>query len=409
MLEGPARRHRQQTGGPGAVVRTEHLGQLLRRPGIRQALDALGVGVQRRGEAALRRPQLAQHPVAGLERHPFRHRRAGRPPQVGVDAQQQRVVVQHLLEVRHHPVGVDRVAREAARQLVVDTAAGHRLAGAARPSEVPRHHRCARGGAAAARAPSTAGTWGRRRSRRAPRRTTSTANALPRRAARATEPPPLPRRRARARPAPRRCADRPPAPRHVARTRSGPPRQAAGGTTACRAEGPAGSRCRSRRAALRRREHRHRPAAVTGQCRGGLHVGGVDVRPLLAVDLDGDEVLVEVGRDLGVLERLVRHHVAPVAGGVPDGDQHRDVPPPRLLEGLVAPLAASRPGCPGAAAGRATCCRRAGWASAHPAPPAASYPPPDRARCTAATRVWEENGLASTSASAGRSPISPAV
>src|SRR5436189_267533 len=60
-----------------------------------------------------------------------------------------------------------------------------------------------------------------------------------------------------------------------------------------------------------------------------------DVRPLLAVDLDADEVLVHQGGRLLVLERLVFHHVAPVAGGVPDREQNRLVlvarPPSRLL------------------------------------------------------------------------------
>ena len=82
----------------------------------------------------------------------------------------------------------------------------------------------------------------------------------------------------------------------------------------------------------------HRPPAVPGHRRGRVHVDGVHVRPLLAVDLDADEVLVEVRRGGLVLERLVRHHVAPVAGGVPDAQQHRHVAPPRLLERRRLPL-----------------------------------------------------------------------
>ena len=82
----------------------------------------------------------------------------------------------------------------------------------------------------------------------------------------------------------------------------------------------------------------HRPAAVAGHRDRGLHVDGVDVGPLLAVDLDADEVRVQLRRGRVVLERLVRHHVTPVAGGVPDAQEHRHSAPPRLGERLFAPL-----------------------------------------------------------------------
>ena len=93
------------------------------------------------------------------------------------------------------------------------------------------------------------------------------------------------------------------------------------------------------RLAVRRQEHGHRPAALAGHRLGRLHVDGVDVRPLLSVDLDADEVpsfsASAVGR---VLERLVRHDVAPVAGGVADREQDRHVALARLRERLVTPL-----------------------------------------------------------------------
>src|ERR1700722_16136960 len=69
----------------------------------------------------------------------------------------------------------------------------------------------------------------------------------------------------------------------------------------------------------------------------GSHVDVVDVRPLLAVDFDVHEQLVhETGR-LGVLKRLVRHHMAPVAGRVADGEQDRAVAPLGLGERVGAP------------------------------------------------------------------------
>ena len=81
-------------------------------------------------------------------------------------------------------------------------------------------------------------------------------------------------------------------------------------------------------------EDGHRPAAVAADLLHRLHVDGVDVGALLAVDLDADEVLVHVGRRLWVLEGLALHHVAPVAGRVADREQDRHVliarPPQRL-------------------------------------------------------------------------------
>ena len=53
----------------------------------------------------------------------------------------------------------------------------------------------------------------------------------------------------------------------------------------------------------------------------GLHVDAVDVGALLTVDLDGDEEFVHFAGDGVVLERFALHDVAPVAGGVADGDE----------------------------------------------------------------------------------------
>jgi hypothetical protein len=69
----------------------------------------------------------------------------------------------------------------------------------------------------------------------------------------------------------------------------------------------------------------------------GAHVDRVDVGALLAVDLHRHEVLVQEGGGDGVLEGLVLHHVAPVAGRVADGEEDRPVLTSRPLERLVAP------------------------------------------------------------------------
>ncbi len=72
----------------------------------------------------------------------------------------------------------------------------------------------------------------------------------------------------------------------------------------------------------------------------GLHADAVDVGPLLAVDFDVDELLVHDRGGRRVLERLVRHHVAPMARGVADGEEDRLVLPASALERL------GRPGVP---------------------------------------------------------------
>jgi hypothetical protein len=84
-------------------------------------------------------------------------------------------------------------------------------------------------------------------------------------------------------------------------------------------------------------EDRHRPAAVSRQPDDRIHVQRVDVGPLLAVDLDADEPLVHHSRRLLVLERLVLHHVAPVARGVADREQDRLVLGSGALQRLLAP------------------------------------------------------------------------
>ncbi len=91
------------------------------------------------------------------------------------------------------------------------------------------------------------------------------------------------------------------------------------------------------RPAVRRQEDRHRPAAAAGQRHHRVHVDGVDVGPLLAVDLHAHVQPVHQLRDGLVRERLVLHHVAPVAGAVADREQDRHVPLARGRERLVAP------------------------------------------------------------------------
>ena len=86
-----------------------------------------------------------------------------------------------------------------------------------------------------------------------------------------------------------------------------------------------------------RAEDRHGPAARPGQGLGGRHVDGVEIGSLLAVDLHRNERLRQVSRRVGILEALVRHDVAPVARGVPDGHEEGLVLVAGPLQGLVPP------------------------------------------------------------------------
>ena len=90
-------------------------------------------------------------------------------------------------------------------------------------------------------------------------------------------------------------------------------------------------------------KHAHRPtpaAAGAGELvvdlQGG-HVDAVDVRPLFAVHLDADEMLVEVGRNLVVQKRLPLHHMAPVATGIAHREKNQFPLLLRLGQRLVPP------------------------------------------------------------------------
>ena len=87
---------------------------------------------------------------------------------------------------------------------------------------------------------------------------------------------------------------------------------------------------------LRGEEHGQRPAALLAELVQRAHVDRIDVRALLAVDLDVDEQVVHHGGGGFVLEALMRHDVAPMAGRVADREQDR-------LAGRLASASASGP------------------------------------------------------------------
>ena len=247
-----------------------------------------------------------------------------------------RVVVEHLLEVRHQPERVHGVAREAAAELVVHPAARHL-------HERRVHHAPRVRVVAAAR---------------------ETQYELPdhrlRKLRRAAEPPVLLvelRRHALERREEDLVAER-----RVRRAQTRFLAERAGELAAVVEDVGAairprlGQRLQQARKAgqavtVRRREIRpaverravgreedgHRPAALPRHRLHGLHIDVIDVGALLAIDLDAHEVAVHHGGGVGVLERLALHHVTPVAGGVADGQQNRLVFRLGARESLLAP------------------------------------------------------------------------
>ena len=246
-----------------------------------------------------------------------------------VRGHEQRVVVEHLLEVRDEPAVVDRVAVEAAADEVVHAAGGHsvqrplghlELASAQQELE----HRVRR----ELRRPAEAAPLGVER--------------RPQPAHRLAE------QRLRERLGRRRAATRALDGRDELSGRARHVR-AALPVRACHrlqhlpeARQPVARLRREVRAAVERlalgsEKCSQRPATVAGKRDDGVHVDRVEVGSFLPVDLDVDEVLVLDARRLLVLERLVLHHVAPVTRGVADGEEDRPVLLARAGERLLAP------------------------------------------------------------------------
>ncbi|CAM5710305.1 hypothetical protein SVIOM74S_06101 [Streptomyces violarus] len=298
--------------------------------------SVVAVGVQRGGEPALGGAQFAHHEVGGLQGDPAGELGAGGTPEVGVDPAQQGVVVQHLLEVRHDPVTVDRVAGEAAAELVVDAAPGHALAG------VLRHLEGALGTGAGVVAQQELQHHGRRELRRPAESAALRVVLAGQREQRLRElllagRPVVP------------VGDLPPGqvpddlpgdlgdlvPPVLPRLVDALEHLPEGGHALAR--GGREVRAEVERLGVRREEDGHGPAAVAGRGLHGLHVDRVDVRALLAVHLHAHVVRVEVLGGLLILEGLVSHHVTPVTAAVADAEQHGHVPLAGLLEGLRRP------------------------------------------------------------------------
>ena len=302
---------------------------LFLRPRVRQSLDAVRVGVLRRRERAVRQQQVAEHVLDRLLDHLAVALAAGDEPRVEVRGDEERVVVEHLLEVRDEPAVVDGVAVEAAPDDVVHAPRGHAVERALdhfrlAPPQQQLEHRVRR----ELRRPSEAAPL------RVERRAQPAHGLADQRLGERL------RRRRAAPGAADRLDELAGGARHVraplavrARHRLQHLAKARQAVTRLGRE----VRAAVERLAVGREERGQRPAAVPGQRHDRVHVDRVEIRALLAVDFDVDEVLVLEPRRLLVLERLVLHHVAPVARCVADGEEDRPVLLPRAGERLLAP------------------------------------------------------------------------
>jgi hypothetical protein len=264
-------------------------------------------------------------------------------PGVEVDPGEQGLVVEHLLEVGHQPRRIDAVAGEAPAHVVVDAPRGHgverRLDGAAHLGLHAGSVSCVAG---RQRAQQHVEAHRLRELRRAAEATArgvvlleEVADDLRQRVRPGRRLPGVEERRA-----PQRAGELtglrvdvvpPGAPQLVDAAAQVGERDHAAPLLAREV------RAAEERSPVRGEEDGHGPAAVAVEGVDGLHVDLVDVRPLLAVDLDVDEQVVHQACDGLVLERLVGHHVAPVARRVADGQQDRPVGGPGGRERLVAP------------------------------------------------------------------------
>ena len=84
-------------------------------------------------------------------------------------------------------------------------------------------------------------------------------------------------------------------------------------------------------------KHIQGPTATPGHCLTHGHVDLVDIGTLFAIHLDGDETVVERCRYGVIFERLVCHDVAPMAGGIADGQKNRLILATRFVESRISP------------------------------------------------------------------------
>ena len=98
-------------------------------PDVKRAFFAFAVGILGSVKTAVGTGHVAQNIGKGFFGDAAEKRVAGCLKYIQIQARQQRIIVQHFLEVWHQPIRIHRIAGETAAQLVVDAAVRHRSHG----------------------------------------------------------------------------------------------------------------------------------------------------------------------------------------------------------------------------------------------------------------------------------------
>ena len=145
-------------GAEHASVGAEHLLDFVIPPDVEGALHLVrtslvrvlrrdAVGVFGREEPATRSRQVTPNVVERIERDLCVETIAGHLGRLGIGQDELGLVVQHLLEVRHPPIGIDRISMEAASEVVAHSPQCHcpqgdehhvARAGRSRPRVLPK-------------------------------------------------------------------------------------------------------------------------------------------------------------------------------------------------------------------------------------------------------------------------------
>ena len=108
-------------------IHPQGLADFRQRPDVELAFFAFRIGIERGGEGAFRRGHFPLEPADGFPRALGEQRFAAALPGQRQQFEELGVVVEHLLEMRHQPALVDRIAREAAAEMIVNAALAHML------------------------------------------------------------------------------------------------------------------------------------------------------------------------------------------------------------------------------------------------------------------------------------------
>ena len=117
--------HRERHFGEARLF-TKHGTQFIQRPHVETAFFAFAVGIDACEHAAFRAGHIAQQPVERVAGDTFDFIAACRLHQKHTKPREERIVVQHLLEMRHDPFAISRIAGKATTDLIADSAACHR-------------------------------------------------------------------------------------------------------------------------------------------------------------------------------------------------------------------------------------------------------------------------------------------